>query len=630
MDHGKTCLIKALTGVDTDRLKEEKERGITIELGFAYLDFGEGQGAGIVDVPGHEKFVKHMLAGAGGMDIAMLVVAANEGVMPQTIEHLEILSVLGVKKGLIALTKTDLADPDMLTLAKEEIRGLVRGTFLEGAPIIPVSAVSGEGMGALKEKLKKLWLSLEEKPEDRSFRLPVDRVFLRKGFGTVVTGTMLDGHLITGQEVMLYPQKLPLRARSIQVHGRDVDCAFAGQRTAVNLPDCSKDQIRRGDVLGTKNALFPTRMLDVRLELLRHTERVLKHGSRVHVHHGAKALLGKVFLMEADELHPAERGYAQIRLEEEIAARRSDRFVLRFYSPVETIGGGIILDVCPAKHRRKDTKTLELFEIKDHGSLSQRLELALWERRGYFDTLDALAGRCDFPKEEARACAEDLCRAKKLTKISEERYIHPRELEIYRKKAEVILEEYHSRFPLKEGMPLGEFRSRLELPEPRFADSVIKLLQKEGAIREEKGCICKGDFQVRFPKKQEAIRQKLLQDYLEMGLAPMTTELYKKEQKDLRAFLEVFHALLKNGTLIRLDDSYCVHKIGYEKAKCAFEELAASGQAVATGAYRDALGCSRKVAIALLEHFDTCGFTEKTEAGRILKSPAVICQEENE
>ena len=366
VDHGKTCLIKALTGIDTDRLKEEKKRGITIELGFAYLDLDNGQRAGIVDVPGHEKFVRNMLAGAGGMDLCMLVVAADEGIMPQTVEHLDILSILGIKKGVIVITKTDLVEEEFAELVAEDVAELVKGTFLEDAPIVPVSVYEEKGLEELKKVLTDLCDSLPERSEEGYFRLPIDRVFTLKAFGTIVTGTLMEGKLKKDQNIVLYPENEPVKVRSLQVHSKDADVAYAGQRVAVNVPDRKKEGILRGDVLATSDSLYPTMMVDVKLEVLKHTERSIKHGSRVHVYHGTNELLGKVALMGREELKAGECDYAQLRLEEKTVLRKGDHFVLRFYSPVETIGGGVVLDGCPKKHRKNDKKAYETFKIKEH------------------------------------------------------------------------------------------------------------------------------------------------------------------------------------------------------------------------------------------------------------------------
>lgn len=619
VDHGKTCLIKALTGIDTDRLKEEKKRGITIELGFAYLDMPDGSRAGIVDVPGHEKFVKNMLAGAGGMDLAMLVVAADEGVMPQTVEHLDILSILGIKKGVIVLTKTDLAEPELVELVEEDVRDLAKGTFLENAPVVPVSVYRKEGLDELKEILYQMCRELPERGQMNNFRLPIDRVFSLKGFGTIVTGTLAEGKIKKEQEAVLYPENTPVKIRSIQVHEANTDTAYAGQRVAVNIPDRKKEEILRGDVLALKNSMYPTHMTDVRVEALKHTERVIRHGSRVHIYHGTKELLGKIILMDRDELKAGESCYAQLRLEEETVVRKGDRFVIRFYSPAETIGGGVILDACPGKHRKNDKKALKSFEIKEKGTQEEMLEISLREHWGYFCDLQELCRRSSLERSKVKNAAKKLEEEKKILCLYEETYIHREEFDFYRKKTEKFLDEFHKTYPLKEGMGVEEARSRLGIPETRIADAVLKLLKEEKIIKEQQGMLSKKRFKVVVKEDEDAIMQEIIRYYLEAGFAPLTTELYGKEHRNQKKFQAVFTSLLNRKTLIRLDTQYCVHREYYEKAKKAFLEMVREKPVVILGEFRDYLGCSRKVAVALLEHFDRNGFTRKTEEGRILK-----------
>lgn len=620
VDHGKTCLIKALTGIDTDRLKEEKKRGITIELGFAYLDFSDGQRVGIVDVPGHEKFVKNMLAGAGGIDIAMLVVAADEGIMPQTVEHLDILSILGISRGVVVLTKTDLVETEFLELVQEDVRELTKGTFLEGAPLLLVSAYEGSGLETLKETLHELCISLPEKAGTGNFRLPIDRVFTLKGFGTIVTGTMAEGRLKKEQEAYLYPENIPVKIRSVQVHGQEAKQACAGQRAAVNIPARRKDEIFRGDVLASRGSLYPTRMLDVRVEALKHTKRSIRNGSRVHVYHGTKELLGKIVLMDREELKAGEHCYAQLRLEEETAAKKWDHFVVRFYSPAETIGGGIILDACPVKHRRNDRQVQADFAVKEKGSQQEMLELSCREHWGCFYTLRELAQRSSLARSEVKQCAEKLAKAGKLVPLLEDIYIHREELSFYQKKTEAFLENFHKENPLKEGMGMEEVRSRLNLGDVRFADAVLEILKKEKIIKEEKGLISRKRFKVVVKADEGAMLDEIVKYYLEAGFAPLTTELYIKAHKDQKKFSAVFTSLLNKKTLIRLDAQYCVHREYYRKAREAFLEMIKERPSVALGEFRDYLGCSRKIAVALLEHFDKNGFTRKTEEGRVLKT----------
>lgn len=620
VDHGKTCLIKALTGIDTDRLKEEKKRGITIELGFAYLDLAEGQRAGIVDVPGHEKFVRNMLAGAGGMDLVMLVVAADEGIMPQTVEHLDILSILGIQKGVVVITKTDLVEPDFIELVQEDVAELVQGTFLEGAPVIPVSVYEEQGLEELKRVLKEMCDSLPERGDAGYFRLPIDRVFTLKGFGTVVTGTLMEGKLKKEQNIVLYPENQPVKVRSIQVHSRDADVAWAGQRVAVNVPDRKKEEILRGDVLATAGSLYPTRMMDVKVEVLKHTERVIKHGSRVHVYHGTKELLGKIVLMNRDELKAGETCYAQLRLEEETVVRKGDHFVLRFYSPVETIGGGVVLDACPRKHRKNDKKARAAFEIKESGSQEEQLELSVLEHRGYFYSLKELAVKSSLDRSQIKNLVKKLETQKKLIHVLDEIYIHSEELKLYEKRVVRFLDEFHKEYPLKEGMGVEEARNKLQLGvNVKVTDAVLEILKQNKVIKEENGFVSKYGFKVIVKEDEDAMIREIIQHYLDLGFAPLATELYMKEHRKQKKFQAVFTSLLNRKILIRLDEQYCIHGDYYEKAKEAFRKIAQEKEVVQLGEFRESIGCSRRVAVPILEHFDRTGFTRKTEEGRILK-----------
>lgn len=621
VDHGKTCLIQALTGIDTDRLKEEKKRGITIELGFAWMDFPGGERVGIVDVPGHEKFVKNMLSGVGGMDLVMLVVAADEGIMPQTVEHLDILSILGIRHGVIVITKTDLADPELVDLVEEDIRELTKDTFLENAPVIPVSVYKNQGIHRLKETLYQIYKKLPDHKETRAFRLPVDRVFSLKGFGTIVTGTLLGGNIKKDQEAYLYPENLPVKIRSIQVHETGVDKAHAGQRVALNLPDRKKEEIHRGDVVACKNTMYPSMMADVALSVLRHTERTVKNGSRVHVYHGTKELLGKVILLDREELKAGETCYAQLRLEEETVMEKGDRFVIRFYSPAETIGGGCILDACPRKRKRYDKNALEACRIKEKGTKEEMLELSVREHRGRFFTLDELAGRNSLDRSGLAGLAQALVQKGRLIQLEEKVFIHREEMDFYQKKAEKILNDFHRAFPLKQGMGIEEMRSRMNLGNPKVTDQILEVLKADKIIKEEQGTISKKRFKVVLKEDEDAIVKEILTHYEAAGFAPLSTELYLKEHKNQKKFKPVFISLLNKKSLIRLDEQYCVHQEWYEKAKEAFREMAKTKDKILLGEYRDYLGCSRKVAVALLEHFDKNGFTKKTEEGRILKNP---------
>ena len=620
VDHGKTCLIKALTGIDTDRLKEEKKRGITIELGFAHMDFANGQRVGIVDVPGHEKFVRNMLAGAGGLDICMLIVAADEGIMPQTVEHLDILSILGIKHGVVVITKADLVEPEFTELVAEDVKELTKGTFLENALIIPVSAYTGQGLQELKDELEKLCASLPERAEEGQFRLPIDRVFTLKGFGTIVTGTLMEGKLKKDQNIVLYPENEPVKVRSLQVHSKDAETAWAGQRVAVNVPDRKKEEILRGDVLATSDSLYPTMMVDVKLEVLKHTERSVKHGSRVHVYHGTKELLGKVALMGRDELKAGESDYAQLRLEEKTVLRKGDHFVLRFYSPVETIGGGVVLDACPKKHRKNDKKAYQTFQIKEYGSEEEKIELGFLEHQGCFYSLKELTNKCSFNRSQMKNLVKKLVDGGKVIRLLDEVYIHTEELKVYERKISQFLDDFHKEYPLKEGMGIEEARNKLGIVQsPKIADAIFGILIQQKVIKEEKAMISKYRFKVVVKEDEDAMLQEITEAYQTFGFAPLATDLYLKEHAKQKKFKAVYTSLLNKKVLIRLDEQYCLHTEHYEKAKDVFRELAKEKEVVALGEFREKIGCSRRVAVPILEHFDKTGFTVKTSEGRTLK-----------
>ncbi|HUJ18594.1 MAG TPA: selenocysteine-specific translation elongation factor, partial [Nitrospirota bacterium] len=352
IDHGKSSLVKALTGTDPDRLKEEKERGITLDLGFASLDIPGGHRMGIVDVPGHEGLIKNMLAGVGGMDIVMLVIAADEGIMPQTREHLAICDLLHVKKGLIVLTKMDMVDKDWLALVQDEVRDFVKGTFLEKSPILAVSSKTGENLPGLIQALAKLANEVAPKSSNGILRLPIDRVFTMKGFGTVITGTLLSGVISTEQEVEVLPRSIRTRVRGIQSHNQAVQRAVAGQRTAVNLQGVEKDQLSRGDTIVSAGFFQATRTLDAKLELLQQAPRGLKTGSRIRFYNTTQEALGRLTVLGSSELAPGQEGFVQIRLEQPVIIQHGDRFILRFYSPMETLGGGMVLNPHPRRHKQ--------------------------------------------------------------------------------------------------------------------------------------------------------------------------------------------------------------------------------------------------------------------------------------
>lgn len=607
VDHGKTLLVKALTGIDTDRLVEEKKRGITIELGFAHLDFDDGTQAGIVDVPGHEKFIKNMLAGAGGIDLAMLVVAADEGFMPQTVEHLGILSLLGIQDGLVVITKCDMADPEWVEMVKEDVRTHVEGTFLEGKPVFTVSAYTGQGIPELRQALKELVQKAAEKNMRTPFRLPIDRVFSVDGFGTVVTGTLIEGSVSNGDMAEILPGGVQARVRNLQVHDRDVETAYAGQRVAINLAGVKKADLGRGDVIARPGSVRTSLMLDARLQNLKNSQRTILSGSQVHLYHGSAVRLCKVVLLDRDALQPGESCYAQLRLTEEIAAKRGDRFVIRFYSPLETIGGGVVLDDLPRRHKRGDQAVLEALAIRESGSGDDQLVQLVAEHGHSLPTLEKLAAPQNLDREELGRSLEELTSAGKVLQPLPGRYLAASVFDAIWDSCQGLLEQYHRQNPLHAGMKVAELRQKLlKNTDQAVADAILAALAREGKIKAVADRYALADFAVHLTKRQSAIREKLLQTYRKAGLeVPGLDEVIASfppaEQGDCR---QVVESLVSGGGLVMLTPQLCLHSQVYAQVCDKTRDFMAEHQELTLAEFRDLLGTSRKYALAVLEYYD--------------------------
>ncbi len=607
VDHGKTLLVKALTGIDTDRLVEEKKRGITIELGFAHLDFDDGTQAGIVDVPGHEKFIKNMLAGAGGIDLAMLVVAADEGFMPQTVEHLGILSLLGIQDGLVVITKCDMADPEWVEMVKEDVRTHVEGTFLEGKPVFTVSAYTGQGIPELRQALKELVQKAAEKNMRTPFRLPIDRVFSVDGFGTVVTGTLIEGSVSNGDMAEILPGGVQARVRNLQVHDRDVETAYAGQRVAINLAGVKKADLGRGDVIARPGSVRTSLMLDARLQNLKNSQRTILSGSQVHLYHGSAVRLCKVVLLDRDALQPGESCYAQLRLTEEIAAKRGDRFVIRFYSPLETIGGGVVLDDLPRRHKRGDQAVLEALAIRESGSGDDQLVQLVAEHGHSLPTLEKLAAPQNLDREELGRSLEELTSAGKVLQPLPGRYLAASVFDAIWDSCRGLLEQYHRQNPLHAGMKVAELRQKLlKNTDQAVADAILAALAREGKIKAVADRYALADFAVHLTKRQSAIREKLLQTYRKAGLeVPGLDEVIASfppaEQGDCR---QVVESLVSGGGLVMLTPQLCLHSQVYAQVCDKTRDFMVEHQELTLAEFRDLLGTSRKYALAVLEYYD--------------------------
>ena len=622
VDHGKTVLVKALTGTDTDRLAEEKRRGITIEPGFARLDWPDGTQAGIVDVPGHEKFIKNMLAGAGGIDLAMLVIAADESVMPQTVEHLDILSLLGVQGGLVVLTKAELVDDDWLELVRRQALELTEGTFLEGAPILSVSAVTGQGIPELRDALYRLVQEAREKSALAPFRLPIDRVFSVDGFGTVVTGTLTEGAVRVGDAVELVPSGLQSWVRTLQVHSESVDAAYAGQRAALNLTNLQKSEIRRGDAAVRPGSARSSRMLDVRLRCLRNAKRTVLNGSQVHLYHGTSVHLAKAVLLERDELRPGESCLAQLRLTEPMAVKQGDRFVIRFYSPVETIGGGKVLDPRPLRHKRHDPAVLDSLILREQGSGSQRLLQAAEEFGVSLPDSSQLAERSGLDTGTAVSLLADLLNQGKLAEPLPGRYAAASALDTLWDRCRELLSAYHQKHPLHAGMPAAELRQKLfRQITPAEGDALLEVFRAEGRMKRAENRWALAEFSIRLTKRQTALRDALLERFLRGGPEPDTVEavldsIPPERREEARQVLE---SLLTGGELVRLSPELCWHREVFQEGLDILRTLCADHGAVTLAEVRDALDTTRKYALLFLEACDRRQITVREGDCRRLK-----------
>ena len=619
VDHGKTMLIKALTGMDTSHLEEEKKRGITIELGFAYLKLPDGGKAGIVDVPGHEKFIKNMLAGVGGMDLVLLVVAADEGVMPQTREHMDILSLLNIKDGIIVLTKTDMVDKDWLELVKDDVREEVQDTFLRDAPMCCVSSLTGEGIDELRQMIFDKLAHVSEKNESAPMRIPVDRVFSVDGFGTVITGTMIEGTLREGEDVTIYPSGLSTKVRSLQVHSTPVKTAYAGQRVAVNLAGIKKENVCCGDYIAAPGSLHETLMLDVKIKALPHIDWQLLNNSRLHFYHGAGDTLCKLVLLDRDALQPGEEAYAQLRFTEPVTVKNRDCFVVRFYSPLETVGGGIVLDSQPKRHKRYDQKVLDALSVKESGSVGSRILQRFRETGPQFLSVDEIFGGLRLPRSEFDAAVSAFLKDGSLIEATPKVLLHRDYLAELTGKASAIMDSYHRENPLQAGIKKEELRSRL-LPMcgTGLANSVLEVLKRQGLLEERDQRLWKRGFKIEYSPEQEKLMAEVAQEVRQYGFEPPTPDEIKARYAKKKEFKGVWTALFDNGDLVLLSPQIAIHRDFYNKALEQLKEFCAENHEISLAQFRDLIGTSRKFALPLLEHFDKSGLTKKQGDVRIL------------
>jgi selenocysteine-specific elongation factor len=623
IDHGKTALVKTLTGVDTDRLKEEKERGITIELGFTFLDLPSGTRLGIIDVPGHEKFVKHMVAGVWGIDLVALIIAADEGVMPQTREHLDICRLLHVKKGLVVITKVDLVEQDLLEMVREEVIDLVKDSFLEGAPIVPVSAITGEGIPELITTLDHLSEGVEERTSKGVLRLPIDRVFVMKGFGTVVTGTMISGSLSIGELVEILPAGLEGKVRNLQVYNRSVEKAVAGERTAVNLQGLEASTVERGEVLVHAKTLVPTRLLDVYLEYLPGSLRSLRSRTMQRFHIGTNLALATIFLLDHEELIPGQGGFAQLRLEQPVVAMPKDRFVIRGSSAIQTIGGGVVLDTHPSKHKRFSPSVLEDLTVLRDGSGEEILRQHILRSGSGGMTRSDLLNRVAMAPDEMEGLL------KKMTEKGDLLVVDPEKLKViansqYQRLKELSLDqlkEFHQRFPMKSGLSKEELRTRLpgDVDIKLFQILVHGLLKTNGVLL-EKDKLRMSEHQV-FSLDEKGLIKKVEEAMMGGGLQPPSPkELAEKWNEKEEEILSISEHLVHEGVLVKVKNGIYFHRTQFEKLKEELVTFLKRDKEITTPQFKELTGVSRKYAIPLIEYFDQMKVTLRLGEKRILRA----------
>lgn len=617
IDHGKTTLIKALTGRDTDRLKEEKKRGITIDLGFTYFDLPSGRRAGIIDVPGHEKFIKNMLAGVMGMDIVVLVIAADEGVMPQTREHLDILSFLDIPQGLVVLTKCDLVEPEWLEMVREDVREGLEGTFLEEAEVLTVDSVSGKGMDALARTLDEMSEKVRERDSDKPARLPVDRVFSLTGYGTIVTGTLVEGRIRKGDTLQVYPGEKKVKIRNMQVHGEDVEEVLAGQRTALNLAGVKKDELSRGEVIASVDSMASARMIDVELRLTKDEKRLLENWTRLRLYHGSAEILCRLVLLDREVLSPGESCFAQLRLEKPHAFKYGDLFVVRYYSPLETIGGGMVIDPAPEKHKRFKSDVLETLDLKSRGDREEIVgELVLKASAAALD-LKEIQKASGLHEEEVSSSIERLLREEVLYGFKES-YMHRDRYAALEEKAIRIVNGYHEAHPYKRGISKEELKNKLLGAQAgRLFDALLERMVREGVFVLEAHAVRLKTFAIALTTEDERLAGSIEAAYEKAGFTPENLSDVRESLNIGRKEMPVLDYLIQEGRLVKVSEELLYARGTYERVLAWIGEVLKEQGHISLSEFKEAFNLSRKFAIAFLEHTDNLKLTKRDGNRRI-------------
>lgn len=623
IDHGKTSLVKALTGIETDRLKEEKERGITIELGFALLDLPNGQHIGIVDMPGHEKFVKNMVAGSSGIDVVTMVIAADEGVMPQTREHMEICNLMGIEHGIIALTKIDMVDEDLLELAREDINDFVQGTFLEDKPIVPLSSVTNEGLDDFIKTLETICAHLPARKFSSIFRLPVDRVFSMKGFGTVITGTLTSGSITVGNEIMVYPKKIISKVRGIQVHGSGVDTAGPGTRTAINFQGLDKESVNRGDILSTPGTLIESYMVDAHFLYLKSNGKPAKNRTRIRFHSGTSEILGYMILLDREELLPGDEACVQFRLESPVCCIKDDRYVIRSYSPVKTIGGGAILNPASQKHKLFDATIIQGLEslLLDDTEQIISFFLSLKGYRGLsFSRLRVMTNLAD---KKLTASLQKMLAGQEVVQIDKERQIYVSGSFFNEFKEKIIqkLKAFHADNPLKDGMPTQELKSKFQyIDNAKFFNILFTKLSKENLIVLDKNIVKLSTHEVALQVDQHEVKEKIEKIYQTAGLTPpFFRTICQDLDIDKKNAIDVLHMLIDEKSIVKTKDDLYFDAGEIKTLEQKLIAFLKEKESITTPEFKEMTAVSRKFVIPLIEYFDAINLTIRVGDTRQLR-----------
>jgi selenocysteine-specific elongation factor len=618
VDHGKTTLIRALTGMETDRHPEERERGMSMDLGFAHLTLPSGIVAGIVDVPGHERFVHNMLAGAAEMDMVLFIVAADEGVMPQTIEHLEILQLLHAKRGVIVLTKCDLVDDEWLELVKEDVAERVRGTFLDGAPMIAVSAVMGEGLDELVRLMDAVAQEVPPKATDRPFRLPIDDTFVKAGFGTIVRGAIFSGQVRVGEEVEVVPKGIVTRVRSLHTYGKPTEIAVAGQRAAMNLGGVERETIERGDVVCHPTTLWASDRMDVALRLLPSAPRPLKDGVPVRFHIGTAERIGRVFFFDRNELKPSEETFAEIRLDKPVACAWGDLFVIRSYSPMVTLGGGKVIEPHPLQRRRRRVAE-EFHRIAEKSRSEKDFVVTLLREHPNGVTVREIAQRLFLSTERARQIAEALIAEGVAFSLDGQTLLWQEQVRRLRDSIIVTLRRFHTERPLRRGMPKETLRS---LVAPDMAvnlfETLLQHFAQTGVIVVERETVRLPTHEIRLTEEQRQWAERMERKAKTAGFAPPELEELLAEFPDREQAMDLLSWLVEQGRLVRVAE-FVVHPETIERAKQLARQLCERHGSFTASQFREAANTTRKYAVPLLEFLDQLGVTVRRGDVRVLR-----------